>query len=38
MLGGHVVFCVDRYGENSTREQLDLRTARAVIDGMRKML
>ena len=38
MLGGHMIFCVDRYGENSTMDQLDLRTARTVVDGLRKML
>ena len=38
MLGGHMIFCVDRYGENSTMDQLDLRTARTVVDSLRKML
>ena len=28
MLGGHIIFCVDRYNEGSTPEQLDLRTVR----------
>ena len=38
MLGGQILFCVDRYGPNSTLEQPELRTARAVVDGIRKML
>lgn len=36
-LGGQIVFCVDRYSASSTMEQLDLKTARAVIDGLRAM-
>ena len=38
VLGGHMAFCVDRYNERSTMEQLDLRTVRAVVDNMKKIL
>lgn len=38
MLGGHMIFCVDRYNEGSTTEQLDLKTARTIADNMKKML
>ncbi len=38
LLGGHIVFCVDRYTECSTMEQLDLRTARAIVDNMKKIM
>lgn len=38
MLGGHMVFCVDRFSESSTMEQLDLKTAKSVIDGLGKIL
>ena len=38
ILGGHMVFCVDRYNEGSTMEQLDLKTARTVIDNMKKIM
>ena len=37
ILGGQIIFCVDRYKEGSTMGQLDLRTARSVIDGIRKI-
>ena len=37
MLGGQIIFCVDRYKENSTMGQLDLRTVRAVVDGINKL-
>ena len=36
-LGGQIVFCVDRYSPASTMEQLDLRTARSIIDNLRKI-
>lgn len=36
-LGGHIVFCVDRYNEGSTMEQIDLKTARSAIDCLRKI-
>lgn len=35
--GGQIVFCIDRYDEASTMEQLDLRTVRGVVDGTRKL-
>ena len=37
LLGGHMIFCVDRFKASSTMEQLDLRTVRTIIDGMRKI-
>ncbi len=37
MLGGHIIFCVDRYSETSTMEQLDLKTAKAIVDNMRRI-
>ena len=37
LLGGQIAFCVDRYDESCTPEQLDLRTVRAVVDGVRKI-
>ncbi|MBE6546150.1 MAG: type I 3-dehydroquinate dehydratase [Ruminococcaceae bacterium] len=37
MLGGQIIFCVDRYDRGSTMEQLDLRTVRSVVDGMKKL-
>lgn len=38
MLGGHIIFCVDRYNEGSTPEQLDLRTVRTIIDNIKKII
>ena len=37
VLGGHIAFCVDRFDENSTMEQLDLKTAATVIESLKKM-
>lgn len=37
ILGGQIAFCVDRYTESSTMEQLDLRTSRTIVDAMRKI-
>lgn len=37
MLGSHIIFCVDRFNEYSTLEQLDLKTVRNIIDNMRKI-
>lgn len=37
-LGGHIAFCVDRFNEGSTMEQLDLKTAKVIIDNLRKVL
>ena len=35
---GHIAFCVDRYNEGSTMEQIDLRTAMAIVTNMKKLL
>ena len=37
LLGGQIAFCVDRYTEASVMEQINLRTARAMVDGARKI-
>jgi len=37
LLGGQIIFCVDRYSENSTMEQLDLKTVRTIVDNMKKI-
>ncbi len=37
ILGSHIIFCVDRYSESSTMEQLDLRSVKAIIDNMKKI-
>ncbi len=37
ILGGHIIFCVDRYNEGSTMEQLDLKTVKTIIDNMKKI-
>lgn len=38
ILGGHMIFCVDRFSVSSTMEQLDLRTARAAVDNIKKLM
>ena len=38
LLGGQIAFCVDRYNEGSTMEQIDLRTATAIVENMKKLL
>ena len=38
ILGGQIAFCVDRYKEGSTMEQLDLRSARRMVDDLKKLL
>lgn len=38
ILGGQIAFCVDRYNEASVMEQIDLRTARTIVDNMKKIL
>ena len=38
ILGGHIIFCVDRFDESSTMEQLDLKTVKAVVDHMKKIM
>ena len=37
LLGGKIAFCVDRYDEGSTMEQIDLRAAAAIVENMRKI-
>ncbi len=37
LLGGQIAFCTDRYDEASVMEQIDLRTTKAVVDGVRKI-
>ena len=38
LLGGQIAFCVDRYNEGSTMEQINLKTAAAVVENMKKLL
>lgn len=38
VLGGQIAFCVDRYTEASDTEQIDLRTARMIVDNMKRIL
>ena len=38
LVGGHIAFCVERYGEGTDLEQIPLALAREVVDGIRKML
>lgn len=38
VLGGQIAFCVDRFTESATMEQLDLKTAKAVIDNIQKII
>ena len=37
-LGGQIAFCVDRFSESSTMEQLDLKTAKTVIENIKKII
>lgn len=37
LFGSHIVFCVDRFNEGSTMEQLDLKTARAAFDSLKRI-
>ncbi len=37
LLGGQIAFCVDRYDEGSTMEQIDLRTTAAIVENMKKI-
>lgn len=37
ILGGQVVFCVDRFSETSTMEQLDLKTAKKIIENFKRI-
>lgn len=36
IFGGHIIFCVDRYNEGSTMEQLDLKTVKALVDNLKR--
>ena len=38
IFGGHIIFCVDRYNEGSTMEQLDLKPVKALIDNLKKIM
>ena len=38
ILGGQIAFCVERFDEGSTPEQLDLRSVRAIVDNARRIL
>ena len=38
VLGGQIAFCVDRFSESSTMEQLDLKTAKTIIDNMKRLI
>ncbi len=38
LLGGQIAFCIDRYNEGSTMEQLDLRTAKTIVDNFQKLI
>lgn len=35
--GGQIAFCIGRYNEGSTMEQLDLRTVRSAVDSTRRL-
>ena len=35
---GQIAFCVDRYNEASIMEQLDLKTVKSIVDGVKKLL
>jgi hypothetical protein len=37
LLGGYLIFCNDVFTESSNMDQLDLRTAKEVLDGLRKI-
>ena len=37
LLGGQIAFCIDRYSASSTMEQIDLKSARAMVDLLRKI-
>lgn len=38
LLGGKIAFCVDRYNEGSTMEQIDLKTAAVIVENMKKLM
>lgn len=37
-LGGQIAFCVNRFSESSTMEQLDLKTAKTVIENIKRII
>lgn len=37
-LGGQIAFCVDKFSASATMEQLDLKTAKTVIENLQKIL
>ena len=37
LLGGQIAFCVDRYTEASVMEQIDLRSAKSIVENMKKI-
>lgn len=38
ILGGHIAFCVDRYDDGSTMEQIDLRTTASIVENIKKII
>lgn len=38
LLGGYLIFCNDVYTESSNFDQLDLQTAKSVMDGLKKIM
>ena len=38
VLGGQIAFCVDRFSETSTMEQIHLKTAKTAIESLQKLL
>ena len=38
ILGGQIAFCVDRYSESSTMEQLNLKSVKTVTEEFKKLL
>ena len=38
VLGGHMVFCVEHYKESSTMVQVELRTAKTVVENLKKFI
>lgn len=38
ILGAHMVFCIDRFTESSLMEQLDLKTVKAIMDNVKKIM
>ena len=38
ILGGQIIFCVDRFSQSSTMEQLDLKTVKALVDNLKKIM